>query len=223
MIAPVVDMEVHGNPPVPESRAPPRTVADRMTAAYGSQSYHRARFRTVYDTNYHRVLGYALRRAASREDAEDAVAETFLTAWRRLEEMPHGSDARPWLYGVARNALANQRRSERRRGRLRGRLRAEPSSPAWDRADANEELASVAAAFARLGEEDRELLALAAWEELDAGEIATVLGCSRNAATIRLHRARRRLARQLQSTDAGPARWSLISVETEQALRREPR
>jgi RNA polymerase sigma factor (sigma-70 family) len=223
MIRPVVDMEVHGNPPVPASRAPPPTVADRMTAAYGSHTSRRARFRAVYDTNYHRVLGYALRRTASREDAEDAVAETFLTAWRRLEEIPHGSDARPWLYGVARNALANQRRSERRRGRLSGRLHAEPSSTAWSRADANDELASVAAAFTRLREEDRELLALAAWEELDPGEIATVLGCSRNAARIRLHRARRRLARQLQSTDADPARWSLISAEAERALRREPR
>ena len=223
MIRPVVDMEVHGNPPVPASRAPPPTVADRMTATYGSHTSRRARFRAVYDTNYHRVLGYALRRTVSREDAEDAVAETFLTAWRRLEEIPHGSDARPWLHGVARNALANQRRSERRRGRVTGRLHAEPPSPNWQWADADDELASVAAAFTRLREEDRELLALAAWEELDPGEIATVLGCSRNAARIRLHRARRRLARQLQSTDADPARWLLISVETERALRREPR
>jgi RNA polymerase sigma factor (sigma-70 family) len=223
MIRPVVDMEVHGNPPVPASRAPPPTVADRMTATYGSHASRRARFRAVYDVNYHRVLGYALRRTASREDAEDAVAETFLTAWRRLEEIPHGSDARPWLYGVARNALANQRRGERRRGRLSGRLHAQPASTAWNRADANDELASVAAAFAQLREEDRELLALAAWEELDPGEIATVLGCSRNAARIRLHRARRRLARRLQETNAGEARWSLISVEIEQALRKEPR
>jgi RNA polymerase sigma factor (sigma-70 family) len=223
MIWPVVDMEVHGNSPVPASRAPPPKVAERMTAAHGHHSSRRARFRAIYDTNYHRVLGYALRRTASREDAEDAVAETFLTAWRRLEEIPHGSDTRPWLYGVARNALANQRRSERRRGRLTGRLHAEPPSPAWHWADPNDELAPVAAAFPRLNEDDRELLALAAWEELDPGEIATVLGCSRNAARIRLHRARRRLARQLQSTDADPERWSLISAETEQALRREPR
>jgi RNA polymerase sigma factor (sigma-70 family) len=223
MIRPVVDMQVHGNPPVPEGRALPPTVAGRMTATYGSHTSRRARFRAVYDPNYHRVLGYALRRTASREDAEDAVAETFLTAWRRLEEIPEGNGARPWLYGVARNTLANQRRSERRRGRLSGRLHAEPSSSAWNRGDANDELASVAAAFARLCEEDRELLALAAWEELDPGEIATVLGCSRNAARIRLHRAGRRLARQLQKTDADQARRSLISVETEQALRREPR
>jgi RNA polymerase sigma factor (sigma-70 family) len=194
-----------------------------MTAAPGSRSSRLTRFRAVYETNYHRVLGYALRRAASREDAEDVVAETFLTAWRRLEEVPHGSGVRPWLYAVARNALANQRRGERRRGRLSGRLQAESISVAWRWGDANDELASVVAAFARLRDEDRELLALASWEELDAREIATVLGCSRNAARIRLHRARRRLARELQRTDLGTAHWSPISVEAEHALRREPR
>jgi RNA polymerase sigma factor (sigma-70 family) len=194
-----------------------------MTAAPDSRASRRARFRAVYDANYHRILGYALRRAASRQDAEDVVAETFLTAWRRLEEVPHGSGVRPWLYAVARNALANQRRGERRRGRLSGRLQAESTSVAWRWGDANDELASVAAAFARLREEDRELLALASWEELDAGEIATVLGCSRNAARLRLHRARRRLACELQSTEADATHWSPISVETEQAMRRETR
>jgi RNA polymerase sigma-70 factor (ECF subfamily) len=192
-----------------------------MTAAPEPQDSRRARFRAVYDANYHRVLGYALRRAATREDAEDLVAETFLAAWRRLEEVPRGGDARPWLYGVARNALANQRRGQRRRGRLWGRLQTEPSPAAWYGED--DELTSVAAAYARLKGTDRELLALAAWEELDAAEIATVLGCSRNAARIRLHRARRRLASELQRTDAGATRRSLIAVETEQAVRRETR
>jgi RNA polymerase sigma-70 factor (ECF subfamily) len=194
-----------------------------MTAASEPQDSRRARFRAVYDANYHRVLGYALRRAATREDAEDVVAETFLTAWRRLQEVPLGGDARLWLYGVARKALANQRRGQRRRGRLWSRLRAEPTTAARPRADADDQLASLAAAFARLKDDDRELLALVAWEELDPGEGATVLGCSPNAARIRLHRARRRLARELQCTDADTTRWSLTSIEAEQALRREPR
>jgi RNA polymerase sigma factor (sigma-70 family) len=156
-------------------------------------SRRRARFRALYDANYTHVLGYALRRTATREDAEDVVAETFLTAWRRLEEMPVGSGARPWRYGVARKVLANQRRGDVRRTRLRGRLHA-----ADERAPGAElETAGVAVAFHRLSDRDREVLALAAWEELDAGEIAMVLGCSRNAARIRLHRARRRLAREL--------------------------
>lgn len=92
--------------------------------------------------------------------------------------------------------LANHHRSERRRTALGARLRSELASashghephPAHD---------DVAAAFRSLADSDREILALAGWEGLDAGQIAVVLGCSRNAARIRLHRARRRLAQAL--------------------------
>jgi RNA polymerase sigma factor (sigma-70 family) len=216
MIRPAADMRVHG-------RGQEAEVPTAVTSAAGPDSSRLARFRAVYDGNYHRILGYALRRTASREDAEDVVAETFLTAWRRLEEVPHATGARPWLYGVARNALANQRRGERRRGRLAIRLHSERTLSSEHTGETNDELALAAAAFARLREEDRELLALASWEELDPGEIATVLGCSRNAARIRLHRARRRLARELQAPETDTVPWSLISVEAERALRREPR
>jgi RNA polymerase sigma factor (sigma-70 family) len=182
----------------------PEAAAPELPAAVSHPAdYRRAWFRAVYDANYHRVLGFVLRRAANREDAEDVVAETFLTAWRRLEQMPPGPGARPWLYGVARNLLANHQRGERRRGRLTGLLNAESILPSSYSADADSEVAWVAAAFARLGDSDRELLRLAAWEGLDAGEIATVLGCSRNAATIRLHRARRRLVRELDEVPTG--------------------
>src|ERR1700742_4925070 len=71
------------------------------------------------------VLAYALRRAPTAEDAADAVAETFLVAWRAAADVPAGPEARLWLYGVARRALANQRRGEHRRARLAERLRGE--------------------------------------------------------------------------------------------------
>lgn len=175
-----------------------------LSAAVSRPADHqRAWFRAVYDANYHRVLGFALRRTANREDAEDVVAETFLTAWRRLEQVPAGGEARLWLYGVARRALANQQRGERRRVRLTGVLHAESVLHASRPTEADHEVARVAAAFARLGAHDREVLTLAAWEGLNAGEIATVLGCSRNAARIRLHRARRRLARELDGVPTG--------------------
>jgi RNA polymerase sigma-70 factor (ECF subfamily) len=183
----------------------------------GSHAYRLARFRAVYDANYHRVLGYLLRRTGRREDAEDVVAETFLTAWRRLEQMPPGSAARPWLYGIARYALANHQRGERRRGRLSGRLHGAIALPSAHFAEPDNEVARVAAAFARLRADDREVLALVAWEELDPGEIATVLGCSRNAARIRLHRARRRLARELRGNDVDPARSAPRAIRTEEA------
>lgn len=155
------------------------------------------RFRALYEGNYDHILRFARRRTDSGADADDVVAETFLTAWRRLAEVPSDSMQRPWLYGVARRVLANQRRSEKRRGVLGRRLRGERSQP--DRAPPEGEIAErVEAAFEQLAQRDREILALAYWEDLETGEIAVVLGCSRNAARIRLHRARRRLARELE-------------------------
>jgi len=159
----------------------------------------RRRFEQVYAAHRAAILGYALRRTADPQDAADVLAETFLIAWRRLEDVPRGEEARLWLYGVARRVLANHHRGERRRSALvdglAGRLRAEL---AVHRAAPPEgEAAAIAAAFGELSDSDRELLALVGWENLDHGEIAAVLGCSRNAVRIRLHRARRRFARAL--------------------------
>jgi RNA polymerase sigma factor (sigma-70 family) len=161
------------------------------------------RFRSLYEANYHLILGYALRRADAA-DAADVVAETFTTAWRRLRDVPEGEEARLWLYGVARRVLANQRRSERRRLRLVSRLRAESRTTPRSAAEPAEPDVErgVRTAFSRLRPEDRELLSLTAWEGLDPGELARVLGCSRNAARIRLHRARRRFALELERPDA---------------------
>src|SRR6201999_686174 len=80
------------------------------------------RFTKLYRDHGRAILEYALRRVADREDAADVVAETFLVVWRRMEEVPIGDGARLWLYGVARNVLANMHRAERRRTRLGRRL-----------------------------------------------------------------------------------------------------
>ena len=158
-----------------------------------------ARFEALYAANHAAIFGYALRRTASPDDAADILAETFLTAWRRLDELPPGDDAKMWLYGVARRVLANYHRGERRRSALADRLHAELASsyvpPQFDG-----ESAKIAEAMRRLPQQQQELLALNAWEGLDYGEIATVLGCSRNAVRIRLHRARIRLGAELAST-----------------------
>ncbi|MGH3211870.1 MAG: RNA polymerase sigma factor, partial [Trebonia sp.] len=150
--------------------SPPRT----------EQAAREVRFEAVYAANHVSVLGYALRRTTSPDDAADILAETFLTAWRRLDELPSGDEARLWLYGVARRVLANFYRGERRRSALADRLRAElsysyvPPEPTGD-------TARLAQALRRLPEQDRELLTLAAWEGLDYGQIAVVFACSRNA------------------------------------------
>ncbi|WP_026410850.1 RNA polymerase sigma factor [Actinomadura oligospora] len=151
-------------------------------------------FADVFAATYKPLLGYALRRCDSPEDAADVVAETFAIAWRRSAEMPGGGEARLWLYGVARRVLANQRRGARRHGLRTEALIAELAVHAPPRDDS-----AVAEVFGRLPDRDRELLALVAWEGLSTTEIATVLGCSSNAVSIRLHRARKRFARALRS------------------------
>jgi RNA polymerase sigma-70 factor (ECF subfamily) len=161
-----------------------------------------ARFAALYRDHSRDVLAYAVRRTQSAEDAADVVAETFLVAWRRGSDIPNGDGARLWLYGVARRTLANQRRGERRRARLAARMRAElptalaAAMPAPTTTDHH-----VLAAIAALGESDREVLLLSAWEQLSPTEIAEVLGISPLAARSRLHRARRRVEAQLR----GPA------------------
>jgi RNA polymerase sigma factor (sigma-70 family) len=155
----------------------------------------RERFEQVFATHREAVLGYLRRRTDSGHDAADLLADTFLVAWRRLDDVPLDPQTRPWLYGVARRVLANHRRGEGRRHALATKLRFElsdaaPVHPLLDDTPA-------AHAFRALPEQDRELLSLVAWEELDTGQIATVLGISRNAVRIRLHRARKRFAKLL--------------------------
>lgn len=80
-----------------------------------------SRFRRIYEEHRTAVMAYCLRRA-SRSDAMDAVAETFVVAWRRIDRLPGGGAERSWLYAVALRVLANQRRSYRRLGNLRSKL-----------------------------------------------------------------------------------------------------
>jgi RNA polymerase sigma-70 factor (ECF subfamily) len=149
-------------------------------------------FERLFDEHYRAVCGYARRRASAGE-ADDVVADTFLIAWRRLEEIPPA--AKPWLLGVARRVLANQRRAASRRAALTERV-------AIERNDSLElERPPILRAVAHLPAGDREVLLLSAWDGLSTDETAAALGCSRTAAKVRLHRARRRLRAELERLD----------------------
>ncbi|SEL42569.1 RNA polymerase sigma factor [Nonomuraea pusilla] len=176
-------------------------------------SHHdrKQRFEVIYVANYADILAYVRRRTDSHEDAADALAETFATAWRRLDDIAEGRDARLWLFGVARRVLANGRRAESRRSDLVERLGHQLA--VWaEHTEAGESRAGVQEAFARLSPGDREILALAGWEGLRPDEIATVLGCSRANTRLRLHRARKRLARHLDAAGVDMARIGLRAV-----------
>jgi RNA polymerase sigma-70 factor, ECF subfamily len=164
----------------------------------------KARFARLYAEHGPDILAYSLRRAERPEDAAEILAETFLVAWRRLQDVPGGANARLWLFGVARRTLANHRRGNLRRVRLAERLRAELSAgvPASAAPDAEGE--AVLAALKLLDKADQEVLLLAGWEELGPTEIAQVLGISAGTARGRLHRARYRLRKKLGGDEIAP-------------------
>lgn len=160
----------------------------------------RERFCGLYEEHYEHVLRYALRRTDA-EMARDVAAETFTVAWRRMDRLP--AEPLPWLYGVARRALANELRGQHRRNRLISRLELAASAagvPTIQPDHAEEVTTSwhVRATMAKLTPRDQEILQLIAWEDLDIADAAKVLGCSNTACKVRLHRARRRLAEMLR-------------------------
>ena len=180
------------------------------------------RFNELYQAQYELVLRYALRRT-DPETARDAVAETFLIAWRRLDAVPADhAQATPWLYGVARNVLANADRSQRRAERVTAKLRHQrlpEFAPDADRAIL--ECARLERALARLTLADQEALRLVGWEELDVAEAALAMGCSSSTMAVRLHRARRRLDRALTAADAEEVRATITRPAPVHVARQE--
>jgi RNA polymerase sigma-70 factor (ECF subfamily) len=191
------------------TRARPGPVSEAGVREPGDR--RRERFEEFFEANREAVLGYLVRRTANRHDAADLLADTFLVAWRRLEDVPPGEQTRPWLYGVARRVLANHLRGEGRRHALADRLRQElTESDELDRSLPDNSPAAIA--FRAPPEQDRDLLSLVAWEDLDTAQIAIALGISRNAVRIRLHRARKRFAKLLT---APLANRSLVALTEE--------
>ncbi len=166
-----------------------------------------ARFEAIYAEHAAVVYRYALRRMG-RGEAEDVVAEVFLTAWRRLEDVP--AQPRGWLLGVARRIAANTRRSEERRAKLRELLAAERPAPDEPPGGSSR----LAQALLGLSDADREALTLIAWDGLSHREAAQVLGVREGTFAVRLSRARRRLARALARLEE-PKEMTTVRLESQ--------
>jgi RNA polymerase sigma factor (sigma-70 family) len=157
----------------------------------------RARFDDLFDQHYAVVRAYVVRRSVTAGVVDDVLSETFLVAWRRIDSVP--ADGLPWLLGVARRVLANQRRGEARRGALVELLaRLLPRGPVVE--PAGEVFGELGDALAALSAREREALLLVAWEGLDPQRAARVVGCAPAAFRARLYRARRQLTAALQPT-----------------------
>ncbi|MFJ5260818.1 RNA polymerase sigma factor [Streptomyces sp. NPDC088387] len=167
-----------------------------------SRHRQRARFEALAHVVAEPLHRYLLRRTGA-DAVEDVLAEAMLVLWRRIDDVPglaaapasppDPDDVLPWCYGVARGCLANARRADGRRLRLMERLiRTQDRQP-----PGGDDHSDLHAALAALGSLDREVVRLWAWEGLTPRQIAEATGLSPNAVSIRLHRAKKRLAEQL--------------------------
>ena len=168
------------------------------------------RFDQLY-RRYHADVNAYCRRRVAIDRVDDVVAETFLTAWRRIDDVPDGDAALMWLYRVAYRTVGHQWRTTSRRRRLEERLAVIPEPPNEtpdDSAVHSDEVRRVLEAAAHLSDRDAEILRLASWEHLSRAEIAEVLDIDPNAVSQRLHRARANLAKhfaRLEDRDRTPA------------------
>lgn len=157
------------------------------------------RFEALYRAHAREVHPYCLRRTTG-EEAKDATSDVFLVAWRRFEDVPPGDETLPWLYGVARNVLANHARSFRRRGRLTTKLASqhEGTEPGLEpQVVRNEEHQELVRALSKLSDKDQEILRLVEWEGLSREQVADMFYVSRGAIDKRISRAYKKVARTL--------------------------
>jgi RNA polymerase sigma-70 factor (ECF subfamily) len=169
------------------------------------------RFTELFRAHLAQVLAYCRRRLPD-DLADDAVAETFTTAWRTLARAPE--DQRLWLLGLARGSVANLRRRRDRFARLGDRLATlDRPVPERDHAEATGWQGPFLTAFDSLSGDDQEVLRLTTWEGLGSAEAAAVLGCPTSAVRVLLHRARQRLRKALaQAESAGTPPLPLPSL-----------
>jgi RNA polymerase sigma-70 factor (ECF subfamily) len=155
-------------------------------------------FRAVFDRHYQVIRRYLSNRVANGPLAEDLAAETFLRAFAaRARYTPHGSSARAWLFAIATNLVRDERRAGARRRSLIERLKHERADFGTRLPDGPDPELRVA--LARLPSHEREALLLFAWADLPYEEIALALDVRPGTVRSRIHRARERLGRELDS------------------------
>jgi RNA polymerase sigma-70 factor (ECF subfamily) len=138
---------------------------------------------------------YVVRRT-TRENVDDAAAEVFTVAWRKIGRSPVADEQLHWLYAISKNVVRNANRSTTRRQRLWARVAAtqQMNAPSADvQVVRNVEDNALLAAVARLKPIDQELLRLRTWEELSIKDIAVVVRMSPKAIESRLVRIRKHL------------------------------
>jgi RNA polymerase sigma-70 factor (ECF subfamily) len=165
--------------------------AVRIAAAQVTDAPERAeRFSALFDRHYPAVWRFVARRVWP-DAVDDVVAETFLAAWRRFDDLP--SDPLPWLLNAAGKCLANHRRAATRAESLKDRLATESTPVRADATSQRQQRDALVNAFASLADTERALLMLTDWDGLPARRAARVLGIPAATASARIYRARKKL------------------------------
>jgi RNA polymerase sigma-70 factor (ECF subfamily) len=157
------------------------------------------RLTRLYHETREDLLAFIARRSATAEDAADCLAETYRVAWEKRTRLPADPEARPWLFGVARNAIREERR---RGGRRAATSTALVAAAERSYVETTPEQSALRAAMAKLSALDREILLMLSADGLASHEVATILKLSPTAVRSRAVRARTKLRKQLASGDS---------------------
>ena len=158
------------------------------------RSDEQPRFRELYDRTYDRLWAFVQRRVGDDDAIADVVADTYLAVWRRFRDVPDDTRmADAWVFATAYRVLANLRRGKRRRTALIGRLAQRPVDQVVEFSSNTEPDSPLAQALRHIRPKDQEILVLRYWDDLDTDQIARIMGCTKNAAAVRLTRAMKAL------------------------------
>jgi RNA polymerase sigma-70 factor, ECF subfamily len=173
-------------------------------------------FERLFRAHERDVRAYCARRLDSGA-VDDAVAETFSVAWRKIDQLPVDASTLAWLYGVAYRVVQHEWRSNGRRARLRSRsisVYERPCDGAAEALEEDEDRRMVVEAASHLPDDDQEILRLTLWEEITPTEAGVVLGITPEAAKQRAHRARKRLADEFRRLSRRPTTQNADTTRT---------
>lgn len=179
-------------------------MTDRVSRDVGDIASDARAFEAFYRRHFDAVRRFVVRRVDDPHLAADLIADVFLAAIDSAPSYrPSIGDPRRWLYGVARNVVAGERRRSARElratTRISGRALVDSDDLAdlLERIDAEAQARRLYEAMDQLSDDDRGLMELVALEGLSVRDAAKLLGLSQVAARVRLHRARRALQSRL--------------------------
>lgn len=149
------------------------------------------------------LYAFAYRAVRQREEAEDLVQDTWISALRTVPSFEGRSSLRTWLVSILRRRIADRFRRERPSELLEEEKYALDTAAAEDRLDAHEAASIATRAMAELTDLERMAVTLCDVQDLDRDEASEVMGVTRGHLRVLLHRGRHKLEASLRASGVG--------------------